>query len=115
MPRDSRQYLEDILEAAQRVESYLHGCSESTFRTDPRTVDAVVRNLEIVGEAAKRVPESVRDRHPEVEWRRIGAMRDFLAHAYFSVDLEIVWDAATRKLPELRRQDVKILASGEAL
>jgi uncharacterized protein with HEPN domain len=88
--------------------------TEDSFRLDARTVDAVVRNLEIIGEAIKRVPEPVRIRHPEVEWRRIGAMRDMLAHAYFSVDLAIVWDAATRKLPELRGQVAKIMASGES-
>ncbi|MBK7642985.1 MAG: DUF86 domain-containing protein [Planctomycetes bacterium] len=115
MPRDSRQYLEDILEAGQRVEMYLRGMTEDAFRLDARTIDAVVRNLEIVGEAIKRVPEPVRARHPEVEWRRIAAMRDVLAHAYFTVDLAIVWEAAVRKLPELRTQIAKLLASGEAL
>jgi len=115
VPRDSRQYLEDILEAAMRVEKYLQGMTEEAFRSDARTVDAVVRNLEIIGEAIKRVPDPVRIRHPEIEWRRIGAMRDMLAHAYFSVDLAIVWDAATRKLPELRMHIAKLLASGDLL
>lgn len=114
MPRDSRQYLEDVLEAAQRVETYLQGMTEDGFRSDARTVDAVVRNLEIIGEAIKRVPEPVRARHAEVEWRRIGAMRDMLAHAYFSIDLAIVWDAATKKLPELRKRIATILASGDS-
>jgi len=112
VPRDSRQYLEDILEAVQRVETYLHGMTEDSFRSDARTIDAVVRNLEIIGEAVKRVPEAVRTRHPDIEWRRIGAMRDMLAHAYFSVDLAIVWDAAIHKLPILREQIAVLLARG---
>ncbi len=61
----------------------------------------MVRNLEILGEAAKRVPDPVRERAGEINWRKISAMRDVLAHAYFQVDLRIVWDAATNKVPEL--------------
>lgn len=78
-----------------------NGIDRATFAADPRTIDAVVRNLEILGEAAKRVPDDVRRKAPEVEWRKIAGMRDILAHAYFRIDLDIVWDAVTTKVPAM--------------
>jgi len=71
------------------------------FLQDARTIDAVVRNLEVIGEASKQVPTDLRERAPEIEWRKMAGMRDVIAHAYFEVDLEIVWDAFTTKLGPL--------------
>lgn len=99
MPRDAGLYIEDMIEAAARLASYTDGLGFESFVGDRRTIDAVVRNLEILGEAAKRVPESMRARASEVDWRKIAGMRDVLAHAYFQIDCEIVWDAATSKVP----------------
>jgi uncharacterized protein with HEPN domain len=101
MPRDSRVYLEDIVTSAERVASYVEGHSWESFVADPKTVDAVVRNLEIIGEAVKQVPTEVRDRAPEIDWARIAGLRDILIHAYFNVDLEILWDVIRNKLPGL--------------
>ena len=101
MPRDIGLYLEDMIEAATRLADYTNGFEFDAFAKDARSVDAVVRNLEILGEAAKRVPDATRERAPEIDWRKIAGMRDVLAPAYFQIDLQIVWDAATNKVPEL--------------
>lgn len=109
MPRDSRVYLEDILEAVTRIRSYTSGFSREAFLADGRTVDAVVRNLEIIGEAAKGVPEDVRREAPAVEWRKIAGLRDVLIHAYSTVDLEIVWDIVENKLGPLAEEVRRLL------
>ncbi len=109
MPRDSEVDLEDILDAIQKIERYTGGLSFRDFSDDDKTVDAVVRNLEIIGEAAKHVPAEVRDMHPEIEWQRIAGLRDILIHAYFGVDLNIVWNIVEVKLPVLRDQIKLIL------
>lgn len=99
-----------MLEAARRLAGYVAGIDRAAFEADSRTVDAVVRNLEILGEAAKRVPEDVRQHAAEIDWRKIAGMRDVLAHTYFDVDLEIVWDAATNRIPELIEPLRRLLA-----
>ena len=69
--------------------------------SDDRTFDAVVYNLQIIGEAVKNIPKDVRDRYPQIEWRKIAGLRDIVAHAYFSIDDEIIWDVISNKLPDL--------------
>jgi uncharacterized protein with HEPN domain len=102
-----------MVEACDRVAEYTHGHDAASLRGDPRTVDAVLRNLTVLGEAAKRVDESVRRRAMSVPWREISGMRDVLVHAYFGVDLDIVCDVALVKLPALRPALAALLASVE--
>ncbi len=87
MPRDYLLYLEDILTALDRIDRYTQGLSLEAFRADEMRVDAVVRNLETLGEAVKHLPASVRDLSPDTPWTQIAGLRDVLAHAYFSVNL----------------------------
>ena len=99
MPRDHKVYLDDIQEAIDKIARYVAGCSLETFRSEERTVDAVLRNLGVIGEAVRSVPEDVRSRHPTVDCRKIAGLRDILIHEYFGVDLEIIWDIIENKLP----------------
>ena len=102
MPRDSKVYLEDILEAIERILRYTRGLSRETFAADEMTLDAVVRNLEVIGEAVKRLPADVRAREPAVEWQKIAGLRDILIHQYFGIDVQILWDVVETKLPGLQ-------------
>jgi len=99
--RDERLYLVEILGAIDRVLQYTAEGREA-FLADPKSQDAVVRNIEIIGEAAKALSEATRQAHPEVPWSKIAGTRDRLIHGYFSVDLDIVWDIVQTDLPSLR-------------
>jgi uncharacterized protein with HEPN domain len=110
MSRDYRVYLDDITAAIDKIAAFTEGMSEQQFKEDSKTFDAVVRNLEIIGEAAKNVPDEVRRRFTEIEWRKAAGLRDILVHEYFAVDSEIIWDVVKNKLPQLRRQVADVLA-----
>jgi uncharacterized protein with HEPN domain len=102
MSRSAELRLADILEACDRIADYTSGMSLEEFAADTRTTDAVIRNLQIIGEAVKQLPKATRAQDDAVDWRRITGMRDMLVHAYFGVDVEIVWDVVETKLPPLR-------------
>jgi uncharacterized protein with HEPN domain len=93
--------VEDMLEAIERIQRYVGQMSPAQFLADDRTQDAVIRNLEVLGEASKRIPFPIIARHPEIPWSRIGDMRNILVHEYHSVDPEIILDAARHDLPPL--------------
>ena len=109
MSRDYRLYLDDMCAAAEKVLRYTRGIGLVAFLSDEKTFDAVVRNLEVLGEAAKHVPPEVRKRYPEVAWRRIAGLRDVVAHEYFGIDEDIVWDIIENQVPELLAQVRQIL------
>ena len=109
MPRDYKVSLADILEAIGWIQSFVAGMTLDRFKTDRKTFDAVIRNLEVIGEAVKNVPEHVRAKHAVIPWQRIAGLRDILVHHYFGVDADIVWDLVQNKVPELSKQIQTIL------
>lgn len=96
-------YIEHTLGAIARIEQY-SSVGEKRFSEEPQWQDAIIRQLEIIGEATKRISYDFRDRHPEVAWRRMAGMRDVLVHDYMGVEFSIVWKVAQQVIPELKRQ-----------
>jgi len=93
--------VEDIWEAIEKVNRYTEGMTGQSFEADERTADAVARNLEIVGEAASRLPDEFKQEHPEIEWAKVAGLRHRIVHEYFGVDLKIIWRILKKDLPEL--------------
>jgi uncharacterized protein with HEPN domain len=98
MPRDIRLYLDDMLEAIRAIRDYTGGMTFESFASDRKTIDAVVRNLEIIGEASRNLPEEIKDKGCEIEWRKIIGLRNLLIHEYFGISKPVVWDIVQNKL-----------------
>ena len=101
MSRDVRLYLEDVTTCCEKILRFTQGLTRTEIITDEKTYDAVQRNLFVLGEAIKYVPEEIRRRHPEIAWRKIAGLRDFLGHVYFAIDDDILCDVIENKVPEL--------------
>lgn len=114
MPRDFKLYLDDIVGSIDRVFLYVAGMEFEGFSADQRTVDAVVRNLEIIGEAARSLPDEVKEACPEIEWRKIIGLRNILTHEYFGINQTMVWDIVQSKLRPLRMVCNRLLESPES-
>ncbi len=109
MPRDYRLYLDDIRESCRKIRSYTEGMTFQEFEADVKTQHAVIRNFEIIGEAANRLPEEVKSQFKGVEWPKVIAFRNLLIHEYFGVKLDTVWSAIQDKLHDLETQTEKVL------
>jgi uncharacterized protein with HEPN domain len=100
--RDVSDYIDDIMTAVTDVEQFVLNMTYEAFAADKKTINAVIRSLEVLGEATKRIPFSIRKKHPDVPWNKMAGMRDVLIHDYMGVDLKTVWKVATERLPELK-------------
>ena len=107
--RSDKEFLLDIFEACKRIRAFVKDMSYEDFLQDIKTQDAVIRNIEIIGEAVKNISEDFKIKHPEIEWRKISGMRDKLVHFYFGVNLEIVWDVAKNKVSDLIESASKLV------
>ena len=108
-PREWLFRLEDIVESSALIAVYVQGMSYADWVKDRKTIDAVVRNLQIIGEATNHVPEDVQSRYSNVPWAQLRGMRNILIHEYFGVDTDILWRAVTEDVPRLRKQIKKII------
>ena len=107
--RDHRLYLKDIFAAMVATQEFIEGIDFETFASDDKTASAVLRKLEIIGEATKNVPEEIRREYPQVPWRQMAGMRDRLIHSYFEVDYLLVWETVKSQIPLLQPVIVQIL------
>ncbi|MFV2040733.1 MAG: DUF86 domain-containing protein [Candidatus Hydrothermarchaeales archaeon] len=107
--RTPELFLADIIEAIDSIKEYTQDMEEDEFKRDKKTRDAVIRNLEIIGEATKNLPTEIKEKNPDVNWRVISGMRDKLIHGYFGVSPKIVWETIKSDLPSFEEQIKKIL------
>lgn len=108
MQRGLKTYFEDIITAVNKIERYTKDMTKEDLESDELVQDAVVRNLEVIGEAVKKIPDDVRDSHRDIPWKKIAGLRDILIHEYFGVNMNIVWDVIKNKLQPLKVAVVKL-------
>ncbi|HHF43346.1 MAG TPA: DUF86 domain-containing protein [Candidatus Aminicenantes bacterium] len=111
MKREIGDYIEDIIEAMNNVMAFIKDMSYQEFIKDTKTMYAVIRGIEIIGEAVKNIPEGIREKYPDIPWQAIAGMRDKVIHAYFGVKIERVWEVVRRDIPKLKPEFEKMLES----
>ncbi len=102
--RTNRMYFEDIVLSIEKIEEYVNGMEYDDFLDDSKTVDAVIRNLEVIGEAAKNISQGIKDQYPDFPWMEMYLMRNKVSHEYFGIDHEIIWDVIKNHLPQNKQQ-----------
>lgn len=108
--RGSKEFISDIKEAVERIEKYTGGMSYEIFLQDTKTQDAVIRNIEIIGEATKNLSDNFKKKYKDIEWKNIAGMRDKIIHFYFGVKWDVVWSVIHDKIPKLKTQIEQILS-----
>lgn len=108
MKREYVDYLDDLIAAMDKAMQFVSGMKYKDFVNDDKTAYAVIRAIEIIGEASKKIPSSIKIKYPGIPWKEMAGMRDKLIHEYFGVKLDIVWDTIKNEIPELHRQFIKI-------
>lgn len=103
-------FLEDILLSMDKIEKYTNNMSQEEFKDKDIVIDAVIRNLEVIGEAAKSISVEAREKYPQIPWRRMIGLRNIMIHEYFGIDLSIVWTIVRTNLPEARKDIEKMLS-----
>lgn len=113
MKRDYKLFISDIINAMDSIETFVNGMTLEEMMQDDMVSSAVIRKFEIIGEAAKLIPDLLKKEHPEITWRRMTGMRDRLIHAYFGIDYELVWDAIKIEIPQTKSKLQNMLAELE--
>ncbi|MEM1557478.1 MAG: DUF86 domain-containing protein [Thermoproteota archaeon] len=108
MKKDPRIFIEHVLESINAIEKYIEGLSKEEFLASMEKQDAVIRRLEVIGEAVKHIPNEIREKYPDIPWKRIAGMRDVLIHEYFGVDLELTWKVAKDEITDLKKKILKV-------
>ncbi len=109
MKKDPKIFLKDILKSTEKIEKYTHKLTRKEFFQKDETQDAVIKRLEIIGEAVKNIPGKIRNKYSIIPWKKVAGMRDILIHEYFGINLERVWTTIKKDLPKLKKQIEKIL------
>ena len=108
--RHFKLYLEDMLLAMNRIAEYIEGFDFIRFKQNYMIVDAVIRNFEVIGEAAKNIPDSIKENNMDVPWKKMYSLRNTISHEYFGIDYEIIWEIAANQLPANKKQIEQIVA-----
>lgn len=109
MKREIRDFVEDIINAIDKALRFIEGLSYEEFTEDDKTIFAVIRAIEIIGEAVKNIPEDIRKDYPKIPWKGMAGMRDKVIHGYFGVDIKVVWDTVKKRFPEVKPMFEKVL------
>jgi uncharacterized protein with HEPN domain len=107
--REYRDYLQDIYDALAEVAIFIDGMTYQDFLKDKKTINAVIRSIEVIGEASKQLPKAVKDKNPSIPWKKMTGMRNKVIHEYFGVDTEIVWKTAKKQIPTLKKKIFTLL------